>query len=92
MKKVLKKAGKIIGIVFASIIPLYMRNKMESGLLAGVLDTFCYIGSSLSTGLLGYISDKSSWNGVFLCLFIFGAAACIVCTISVINSKKEVKE
>ncbi len=77
--------------IITSIIPLYMRDKMESGLLAGVLDTFCYIGSSLSTGLLGYISDKSSWNGVFLCLFIFGGAACIICTISFINSKREVK-
>ncbi|MCR5207735.1 MAG: MFS transporter, partial [Eubacterium sp.] len=75
--------------IITSIIPLYMREKMESGLLAGVLDTFCYVGSSLSTGLLGYISDKSSWNGVFLCLFIFGAAACAVCAVSAVVSKKE---
>ncbi len=77
--------------IITSIIPLYMREKMESGLLAGVLDTFCYIGSSLSTGLLGYISDKNSWNGVFLCLFIFGAASFVICIISVVNNKKEVK-
>ena len=76
--------------IITSIIPLYMRDKMESGLLAGVLDTFCYIGSSLSTGLLGYLSDAYSWNGVFLCLFLFGAAAFLVCTLSVINRRKEV--
>ena len=64
--------------VITSIIPLYMRDKMDSGLLAGVLDTFCYIGSTLSTGLLGFIADRNSWSGVFICLFIFGIAACIL--------------
>ena len=74
--------------IITSIIPLYMRKRISSGLLAGVLDTFCYVGSSLSTGLLGYISDKSSWNGVFLCLFIFGAAAFALCTVSALLNKK----
>ncbi len=74
--------------VITSIIPLYMRDKMESGLLAGVLDTFCYVGSTLSTGLLGFISDKSSWNGVFLTLFIFGTAAFTFCVVSALISKK----
>lgn len=78
--------------VITSIIPLYMRDKMESGLLAGVLDTFCYVGSMLSTGLLGYISDKSSWNGVFMCLFIFGAAAFVFCVISAVNKRKNFEE
>ena len=77
--------------VITSIIPLYMRDKMESGLLAGVLDTFCYVGSTLSTGLLGYIADKNSWNGVFLCLFIFAAAAFLFCILSVVNGKKELR-
>ncbi len=77
--------------IITSIIPLYMRDKMGSGMLAGVLDTFCYVGSSLSTGLLGFIADKSSWNGVFLCLFVFGAASFVICIISVIKHKNEVK-
>ncbi len=74
--------------IITAIIPLYMRGKMGSGMLAGVLDTFCYVGSSLSTGLLGYISDKSSWNGVFLCLFIFGVTAFGVCTVSALINRK----
>ena len=75
--------------IITSIIPLYMRSKFSSGLLAGVLDTFCYVGSSLSTGLLGYISDKGSWNGVFLCLFVFAAAAFLFCSAQTGFSKKE---
>ncbi len=74
--------------IITAIIPIYMRDKMESGLLAGVLDTFCYVGSSLSTGLLGYIADKSSWNGVFLCLLIFGAAAFGLCVAAAVVNKK----
>jgi OPA family glycerol-3-phosphate transporter-like MFS transporter len=74
--------------VITSIIPLYMRDSMEPGLLAGVLDTFCYVGSMLSTGLLGYISDRSSWDGVFLCLFLFGAGAFAACAVSAVNIKR----
>ena len=74
--------------VITSIIPLTMRDRMDSGLLAGVLDTFCYVGSTLSTALLGYIADHGSWNGVFLCLLLFGAAACLCCAISIPIGKK----
>ena len=74
--------------VITGIIPMYMRDKMDSGLLAGVLDTFCYVGSTLSTGLLGYIADKGSWNGVFVCLLIFSVAACVTCVISVLIGRK----
>ncbi len=74
--------------VITSIIPLTMRDKMDSGLLAGVLDTFCYVGSTMSTALLGFIADHGSWNGVFLCLMIFGGTACALCTLSVFLEKK----
>ena len=61
---------------------------LASGLLAGVLDTFCYVGSTLSTALLGYIADRGSWNGVFLCLCVFGAAACALCWVSVLAARR----
>ena len=77
--------------IITSIIPLYMRDRMESGLLAGVLDTFCYVGSALSTGLLGYIADRNAWSGVFRCLLLFGAAAFVCCILSVAVHKKEVQ-
>jgi OPA family glycerol-3-phosphate transporter-like MFS transporter len=74
--------------VVTAIIPIYARGKAESGLLAGVLDTFCYVGSMLSTGFLGFISDRFSWNGVFICLLSVGAAAFIICLISIPISRK----
>ena len=75
--------------VITSIIPLYMRDKMDSGLIAGVLDTFCYVGSTLSTGMLGFIADRNSWSGVFICLFVFGLAACVFCFISAFMNRKQ---
>ena len=75
--------------IITSIIPMYMRDRFDSGLLAGVLDTFCYVGSTLSTGLLGFIADRNSWNGVFLCLLIFSAVACILCTAYAVGNRKE---
>ncbi len=74
--------------VITSIIPMYMRDTMDSGLLAGVLDTFCYVGSTLSTALLGYIADRGTWDQVFRCLFLFGAAACALCWVSAAVKKK----
>lgn len=78
--------------VITSIIPLYMREKMDSGLLAGVLDTFCYVGSTLSTAHLGFIADNSGWAGVFNCLLIFGFAACLVCWLSVAVEKRNINQ
>jgi sugar phosphate permease len=77
-----------INNVITSIIPLYMREKMDSGLLAGVLDTFCYVGSTLSTALLGFIADNSGWSGVFNCLLVFGAIACAACWLSAAVEKR----
>ena len=57
--------------VITSIVPLYSRDKIDSGFSAGLLNTFCYIGSTLATSLLGKIADTSGWNDVFICIFIF---------------------
>jgi len=77
--------------VITSIIPIYLRDTMDSGLLAGVLDTFCYVGSTLSTALLGYIADHGTWNHVFWCLFLFGAAACLLCWIAAAAEQRNTK-
>ena len=79
--------------VITSIVPLYSRDKIDSGLLAGLLNTFCYIGSTLATSLLGRIADTKGWNNVFICILIFTVISFVVCCISVVlnkNSRKEV--
>ncbi len=73
--------------VITSIVPLYSRDKMDSGLLAGLLNTFCYIGSTLATSLLGKIADTSGWNEVFICIFVLTIVSFVVCLVSVLMKK-----
>ncbi len=51
--------------LITSIAPLYMRDKINSGLLAGVLNGCCYIGSTASSYGLGAIADNFGWGSVF---------------------------
>ncbi|MBQ6600603.1 MAG: MFS transporter, partial [Clostridia bacterium] len=73
--------------VITSIVPLYSRDKIDSGLSAGLLNTFCYVGSTLATSLLGRIADTRGWNDVFICILIFTAVSFAVCFISVVIKK-----
>lgn len=75
--------------VITSIVPLYSRDKIDSGLSAGILNTFCYVGSTMSTTVLGKIADSKGWNDVFVCILIFALIAFLTCTISVILGKKK---
>ena len=74
--------------VITSVVPLYSRDKIDSGLSAGLLNTFCYVGSTLSTTLLGIIADTKGWNDVFVCILIFTVVAFLVCAFSVVVKRK----
>ena len=78
-----------INNVITSIVPLYSRDKIDSGLSAGLLNTFCYIGSTLATSMLGKIADTKGWNDVFICILIFTVVSFVVCSISAKLNKKQ---
>jgi sugar phosphate permease len=75
--------------VITSVVPLYSRDKIDSGLSAGLLNTFCYVGSTLSTTLLGKIADTKGWNQVFICILIFTAVSFALCALSAMFTKKK---
>ena len=75
--------------VITSIVPLYSRDKIDSGLSAGLLNTFCYVGSTLSTSLLGRIADTRGWNAVFICILAFTVMAFSICFTFTICTKKK---
>ena len=62
------------------IFPLFMRGKVNSGLFAGILNGFCYVGSALSSYGLGAIADNFGWTAVFITLGIFCALTVVVWT------------
>lgn len=60
--------------LITSIYPLFMRGKVNSGLFAGILNGFSYLGSTISSFGLGTIADNFGWTFVFWTLIGF----CIV--------------
>lgn len=64
--------------VVTSIFPLFMREQVNSGLIAGVINGACYVGSALSSYGLGEIADRFGWTTVFLVLLAFCLIAFIV--------------
>lgn len=56
------------------IFPVFMRSKVNSGLCAGIINGFCYLGSTISSYGLGVIADCFGWTAVFWTLIGF----CIV--------------
>ncbi len=60
-------------------VPLYYRDKFDTGSMAGIGQGMCYIGSTLSTYTLGLIADKGGWYNVFLVLGAVILFACLMC-------------
>ncbi len=54
--------------IITSRAPLFLRNKMNAGLTAGLLNGFCYLGSTLAAYLIGLVADASGWISVFVLL------------------------
>lgn len=63
--------------LITSIFPLFMKGKVNSGLVAGILNGFCYLGSTLSSYGLGVIADNFGWTSVFLVLLAVCALICV---------------
>ena len=48
-----------------SVTPLFMRDKIDPGFMAGFVNGFCYVGSTISAYGLGLIADAGGWESVF---------------------------
>lgn len=76
--------------VITSMVPLYLRKQVNAGMLAGVLNGFCYVGSTISSYGLGAVADKFNWLAVFYLLLILSAIPVIVsCFAKIFNKTKK---
>ena len=77
--------------VVTSMMPLYWKDRVNSGMVSGVLNGFCYVGSTISSYGLGLVADFKGWNAVFLLLFTVCILASIIsfaeCFIRLIKRK-----
>lgn len=79
--------------LITSIFPIFMRGKLNSGLFAGILNGFCYLGSAFSSYGLGVIADNWGWSAVFITLIIFCILVCVIwgiysCVKRTLNNQK----
>lgn len=76
-----------------SVFPLQMKGKINSGLIAGIINGCCYIGSTISSYGLGAVADKWGWSTVFWLLFAVSALVAVIAAvykmIQVCHCKKE---
>ena len=54
-----------INNIITSVAPFYYRDSVNPGTLSGVLNGFCYVGSTVSSYGLGAVADGYGWTGVF---------------------------
>lgn len=64
--------------VVTSVFPLFMKGKVNSGMIAGFTNGFCYVGSALSTYVLGAVADSRGWSAVFWLLLIVSLAVLLI--------------
>ena len=64
--------------LITSIFPIFMRGKVNSGFYAGILNGFCYVGSTISSYGLGYVAEHYGWTAVFWLLIAVCALVAVI--------------
>lgn len=78
--------------ILTSIFPLQCKN-VNAGLVAGLIDGFCYVGSALSSYGLGAIAQNTGNWDVIMYLFAGLSALCVLMVViyGVVNRLKKAK-
>ncbi len=78
----------MVNNVITSMFALDHRKVLNAGFAAGLLNTFCYVGSTATSYTLGAVSQSSGWNAVFVIMLLLCIVAAVVCFVGYINEKK----
>lgn len=65
--------------LLTSVFPMMMSKKVNAGLSAGIINGFCYLGSTIGTYSLGFVADHFGWKAVFWTLLSTCVVASLVC-------------
>ena len=69
--------------IVTSLLPLQLRDKANSGFVAGMLNGCCYVGSTLSQFGLAKIATAQGWDTVFNLMLILGV---VIVAIGLLNA------
>ena len=76
--------------IIISKIPFSMKATVNPGKMTGLLNGFCYLGSTISSYTLGAIADRSGWNAVFITLLAVNISVVLIgITYYLIEQKKK---
>ena len=77
--------------IVTSMVPLNLKEQgANSGLLAGLLNGCCYLGSTISSYGLGAVADNFGWRAVFVFLLtVGGAVTAIGAVYSIVNKNNK---
>lgn len=78
----------MINNVITSMFALDHRQVLNAGFTAGLLNTFCYIGSTATSYTLGAVSQSFGWNAVFTIMLCVCITAGIICCAGFVAEKK----
>ena len=77
--------------VITSMVPLNLKKQMNSGKMAGILNGFCYLGSTVSSYTLGLVADHFDWIGVFYLLLAVSVFVIAVGVLYLVYEKKKLR-
>lgn len=77
--------------ILTSIIPLYYKSVLRSGSASGIINSFCYVGSTMSMFLLGWIIDNFGWNTLFTVLIVLSVIGIAMSFVGVLLLKRNKK-
>ncbi len=78
----------MINNVITSMFALDYRRMLNAGFAAGLLNTFCYIGSTVTSYTLGAVAQSSGWNAVFMIMLAVCIVAATICFAGIISERK----
>ena len=78
----------MINNVITSMFALDYRRLLNAGFAAGLLNTFCYIGSTTTSYTLGAVSQAYGWNAVFIIMLAVCIGAGGICLAGLLSEKK----
>lgn len=64
--------------VVVAMFPLDNREFMDSGALAGILDTMCYVGSAFAGTAIGSAAENCGWTSVFAIFLVFSVVTAVI--------------
>ena len=78
----------MINNVITSMFALDYRRVLNAGFAAGLLNTFCYIGSTTTSYALGAVAQSSGWNSVFIIMLCVSLIAGSICLAGMLCERK----